>query len=121
MGCVLWFTLPFGPNIWRVYLGYPDECPQLDGHEGVTVHRECVIYIDRTLEPSRIVGVLGHELIHAALTNLNLEASAALYGCEESEEATRKAEERVAVAIGANLIDALQRAGLLKLPKLPND
>jgi hypothetical protein len=117
--CDLWFELPFGPNVWRIYTADPDTCVHLVGCEGVTVHRASSIYIDRTLERSRMVSVLGHELVHIPFSHCDTHASAAIFGCGKDDESTSAAEERVCCRVGPDLIAALQRSGMLRLPRLP--
>lgn len=112
----LWFTIPIGAIIWRVYLA-PDDSPCLDGLEGCTAHKSSSIFLDEDLEDSRLVAVLAHELVHACFSTSNEEHTAGVLGCEKTD--VDAAEERVSVALGDKLIDGLQRAGLLRLPRRP--
>ena len=117
MGETLWLTIPIGGNIWRVFLADPDDCPILSGCEGITVHRKSAIYLDQELEDSRLISVLGHEIVHALFANSNEEMTTAIFGCQGSDIIA--AEERVAVYVGSVFLDGLQRAGFLKLPRRP--
>jgi len=117
--CELWFELPFGPNVWRIYTADPDECVHLVGCEGVTVHRMSSIFLDSTLERSRLLSVLGHELVHVPFSHCDTHASASIFGCATDDASASAAEERVCCRVGPDLIAALQRSGMLRLPRLP--
>jgi hypothetical protein len=114
--CFLWLSVPIHASVWRVFVCDSD-CPQLAENEGVTVHRRSEVHIDGSMECSRIVAVLGHELVHVCFTHANAEAQASIFGCHASD--IDAANERIAVYMGPQLMEGLQRAGLLKLPRLP--
>jgi hypothetical protein len=101
--------------VWSFFLCHA--CSAIEGCEGVTVNKRCEIHIDSSLEDSRIVAVLGHEFVHALLTHANNEMIVGLFGCADTD--VTAAQERVAVYLGPQLMDGLQRAGILKLPKMP--
>lgn len=104
-----------GGCVWKVFVCYG--CPAIEGCEAVTINKRCEIHIDSTLEDSRTVAVFGHELVHALLTHANSEMMTAVFGCESSD--VTEAGERAAVYLGPQLVEGLQRAGLLKLPRIP--
>jgi hypothetical protein len=104
-------------SVWDVFVCDATDCPWLNGAEGMTVHATSTIHLSSSMESSRLVSVLGHELVHVCFSHMNEEARTGVIGCEASE--STKAEERLAVFIGPNFVDGLQRAGFLKLPKVP--
>jgi hypothetical protein len=113
----LWFTMPMGAQVWSIYIAHPDECDAIEENDGVTLNARTEILLRSTLEPSRLVAVLGHELVHACFTNAGDDLIAAIFGCTTEE--IGRAEERLAAYMGPQIIDALQRSGVLRLPKLP--
>lgn len=110
-----WLELFISGQLWKIYVLHPDDCDDLDGREGVTVHARCAIYLDERLPYTRLISVLFHELIHACVTNDNDESLSAIFGCPESD--VTKANERIACFFGPKLADMFMRANLMRLPK----
>lgn len=112
---MIWFTLSVGPSRWKVRIEDPETCSQLrdaDGSrlEGCCLSSESTIYLNGTLPADRLPDVMLHELLHGVLF---------VGGGDKSCELTGALEERLVSSIAPTLTDALLRARMLKLPKLP--
>lgn len=116
----LWFVYHSGSGIdWDVYLGTPEQFPQLEGRSAVTLPDSARIIVDASLPPSVRFLALVHEVCHAEVSAPGDPTSlASAFGCSADEvEAT---EERFIAFFAPRLaVGLLRNAGLQNLPKVP--
>ncbi len=114
---VEWTRFFTGGTEWTVRIGSIAEFPDLESREGYTDPDTCEIHIWEQLTPSRRVVVLFHEMMHAVISAPGDEPLfARVVGCAEEDSAG--AEEAVITHIAPKLVDALQRLGMLRPPRV---
>lgn len=93
-------TVPINGDTWQVFRVSRSSLMTLDT-EGLCVHQERQILISDSVIVERFYSILGHEIIHAMLSESNAELVASVLGCEK--EGAHDCEEAVAAFLGPKL------------------
>ena len=111
----LWLTLPMADTEVRVYLASPDDHDLLTEDdptpaEGMCLRGEGVVLISESVPARRRLGVLVHELLHAAVF---------LSGAATTARINDEREEALVSAVAPLLTHGLVEAGMLRGKRVP--
>lgn len=108
-------TIQVGSLAYEVWFASDEEVPELKGSNGVTLLRDCRIYLDKELENNqpRLRDTLIHELLHAAWETCGATHFIENYSGLRTVKAKNQFEETLVRMQTSHLIAALDSAGLL--------